>query len=147
MLPDLTPSRSLTDFSILLVEDNGPSRQLITGLLKAMGFGNITVADGGEAASVLLTESGCAPDIILCDWQMPVVDGLDLLSIVREGFADTIFIMVTATNSLEAAMLAKAHGADGYLLKPVNKANLHKVISDTVNRVRPLHGRDVSAAG
>lgn len=139
MFPDFTPSRSLIDFSILLVEDNAPSRQLIAGLLRSMGFGNVTVADGGEAASTLLVESGCAPDIILCDWQMPGVDGLDLLSIVREGFKESIFIMVTATNSLEAAMLAKAHGVDGYLLKPVNKTNLQKVISDTVNRVRPLH--------
>ena len=76
MFPDFTPSRSLTDFSILLVEDNVPSRQLIAGLLSSIGFGNITVADGGETACTLLAESGCAPDIILCDWQMPVVDGL-----------------------------------------------------------------------
>jgi CheY-like chemotaxis protein len=47
--------------------------------------------------------------------------------------------MVTATNSLEAAMLAKAHGVDGYMLKPVTKAKLQKVIEDTVNRVRALH--------
>jgi two-component system chemotaxis response regulator CheY len=139
MFPDFTPSRRLTDFSILLVEDNGPSRQLIAALLKAMGYGNVTVADGGEEAITLLTESGCAPDIILCDWQMPVVNGLDLLSIVREGFSDCIFIMVTATNSLEAAMLAKAHGVDGYLLKPVTKANLQKVIEDSVNRAKPLN--------
>ncbi|KIM00612.1 Chemotaxis regulator - transmits chemoreceptor signals to flagelllar motor components CheY [Paramagnetospirillum magnetotacticum MS-1] len=139
MFPDFTPSRNLTDFSVLLVEDNGPSRLLIAGLLKSLGFSNITVADGGEAAVELLAASGCAPDIILCDWQMPVVDGLDLLSIVREGFKESIFIMVTATNSIEAAMLAKAHGVDGYLLKPVTKTNLHKAISETVNRVRSLH--------
>jgi two-component system chemotaxis response regulator CheY len=139
VFPDFTPSRNLTDFSILVVEDNGPSRQLMAGLLRGLGFGNVSVADGGEEAITLLTESGCAPDIILCDWQMPVVDGLDLLSIVREGFESSIFIMVTATNSLEAAMLAKAHGVDGYMLKPVTKAKLQKVIEDTVNRVRPLH--------
>lgn len=139
MFPDFTPTRSLTDFSVLVVEDNDTSRLLVAGLLRAIGFLNVTMAEGGEEAVKLLTEAGGAPDIILCDWQMPLINGLDLLSIVREGFKDTIFIMVTATNTVEAAMLAKAYGVDGYLLKPVHKANLQKVLEDTVNRVRLTH--------
>lgn len=140
MLPDFTPTRRLKDFPILLVEDNAPSRQLIVGLLRALGFSNVTVTSDGEQALTVLFEAGCSPDLILCDWHMPGLDGLELLKIVRDTHREAIFIMVTATDSIEAAMLAKAHGADGYLLKPVSKATLEKVIRETVDRVRSKPG-------
>lgn len=139
MFPDFTPSRSLTDLSVLLVEDNPTSRMLILRLLNSLGYDNVTVANDGEEALSFLDSAGGAPDLILCDWQMPGIDGLTVLGVVRALFKDAIFIMVTATNSIEAAMLAKAHGADGYLLKPVTRENLAQTIEGAVRRAHATH--------
>lgn len=138
MFTDFTPSQRLTDLSILVVEDNSISRQLIAGLLKSLDFTNITVAADGDEAMRLVEAAGRAPDVILCDWQMPGLDGLSLLSIINAEFPDAIFIMVTATDTVEAAMLAKAHGAHGYVLKPVTKAKLQNAIESAASRKRTL---------
>lgn len=138
MFTDFTPTQRLIDLSILVVEDNSISRQLIAGLLKSLDFNNVTVAADGDEAIRLIESAGRAPDVILCDWQMPGVDGLSLLSIINAEFPDAVFVMVTATDTIEAAMLAKAHGAHGYLLKPVTKAKLQNVIEAAVSRKQAL---------
>jgi CheY-like chemotaxis protein len=139
MVPDFTPAVSLTDLSILVVEDNSVSRQLIARLLNSLSYGNVTTTASGDEALEVMENSGRAPDLILCDWQMPGIDGLTLLTIVRGMWKDAVFVMVTATDSMEAAMMAKAHGADGYLLKPVNRANLQEAIEGAVRRARHIH--------
>ena len=74
------------------------------------------------------------PDIILCDWSMPNMDGLQFLAEVRKKADPAVFIMVTATDTIEAAMLAKAHGVDAYLTKPVTRIKLEKVIFNVVGQ-------------
>lgn len=132
--PDVTPEH-LQDFAILVVDDGEITRRMMVGLLRSLGFSRVTAAVDGAAALTLLEDAHYHPDIILCDWLMPNVDGLQLLTELRKKAKLPKFIMVTAKDSIEAAMLAKAHGADGYLIKPVSKLGLQKVINDTVGRL------------
>jgi len=122
------------DLSFLVVEDNAISRQLVEFLLKSLGYKNILCAEDGVDALKKTEEAGRLPDVVMCDWVMPVMDGLDFLNAVRTKGFSGIFIMVTAVSSIEAAHLAKTHGADGYLLKPVTKSGLRKAIEDATSR-------------
>ena len=131
--PVLFPQQ-LGDFTILVVDDGEITRRMIVGLVKALGFIRVLSAEDGAEALKMLAAYHHQVDIILCDWLMPNVDGLEFLSEIRKQAGHPKFIMVTSVDSLESAMLAKAHGADGYLLKPVTKASLQKVISDALGR-------------
>ncbi|HIJ62201.1 MAG TPA: response regulator [Rhodospirillaceae bacterium] len=132
--PDSFPTQ-LLDFTILVVDDGEITRRMMVGLLRAIGFQDVIAAEDGAVALDLLADEQIRPDIILCDWLMPNVDGLEVLTRIRKTAGHPKFIMVTAVDNIEAAMLARAHGADGYLIKPVTKASLQKVIDDTLGRL------------
>jgi len=132
----MTPS-AIRDLSILVIEDNAISRQLVEFLLKALGCSSVTCAEDGDEALKIMSGGGKPPDVFLCDGQMPNMSGLEFLTAIRAKGYDGTFIMVTAVNSLEAAALAKTHGADGYLIKPVTKDGLLKTIEATRARVSP----------
>ena len=131
--PDSFPTQ-LLDSTILVVDDGEITRRMMVGLLRAIGFHDVIAAEDGAVALEWLEDEQNRPDIILCDWLMPNVDGLEVLTRIRKTAGHPKFIMVTAVDNIEAAMLARAHGADGYLIKPVTKASLQKVINDTISR-------------
>jgi len=124
----------INDFAILVVDDAETVRRLMDGLLKALGFNRVMLVEDGITALRHVEEGPIQPDIILCDWSMPHMNGLQVLQEVRKRTNHAKFIMVTATDSIEAAMLAKAHGVDGYLTKPVTRVKLEKVILSVVAR-------------
>ena len=95
----------------------------------------MTCAEDGNEALEMISGGAKPPDVFLCDWQMPKMSGLEFLTAIRAKGLKGVFIMVTAVNSLEAAALAKTHGADGYLIKPVTKEGLLKTIEETHARV------------
>jgi len=127
--------KHLEDFTVLVVDDGEITRRMMVGLVRALGFHKVLSAGDGAEALEMLAADHNQVDLILCDWLMPNVDGLQVLSKLRRMAGHPKFIMVTAVDNLEAAMLAKANGADGYLIKPVTRAGLQKVITDTVGRV------------
>lgn len=139
---DSFPSH-LDDFVFLVVDDNESVRRLMEGLLKALGFSRVMLAEGGDAALRLVEASPIRPHIILCDWAMPNMDGLQFHQEIREKASHAKFIMVTATDTIEAAMFAKAHGVDGYLTKPVTRTKLENVIINVLGRPLP----DLSRTG
>jgi len=134
MTDNISFPHHLVEFSILVVEDDEITRRIILRLLKELRFHRVSIAKDGAIALALLNEGRIRPDIILCDWLMPNMDGLQFLHVVRKAAYHAKFIMVTATDTIEAAMLAKAHGADGYLIKPVTKNKLEESIFAVVGK-------------
>ncbi|CUW40025.1 putative cheY-like superfamily [Magnetospirillum sp. XM-1] len=129
----------LLDFSILVVEDCATTNKIIHKLLLADSFSNISSVSSGEEAIELLNGMEILPDIILSDWSMGNVDGLQLLEFVRNMTPHCIFIMVTVQDCPEAIMLAKAHHVDGYIVKPVTRRKLIDEIELTVSRLSIEH--------
>ena len=112
------------NMAILVVEDNTTMRRIVLNLLKQLGFGNVTEAIDGTDALAKLKEKKIA--LIISDWNMAPMTGLDLLKQVRaDAQLKTIpFIMVTAESKPENIISAKQAGVSNYIVKPFSADTL-----------------------
>jgi two-component system chemotaxis response regulator CheY len=114
--------------NVLIVDDYKTMRAIVRSLLTQIGFSvsNLTEADNGETALAKLHESNFG--LIISDWNMVPMSGLDLLRKVRsEAALKTIpFIMVTAESKPENVAAAKAAGVSNYIVKPFTAETLSK---------------------
>ena len=95
-------------------------RTILTRMLEEFGFDVKTAKDGLQAVERL--GEGPAPDVVLLDWYMPDMNGLDVLGHVRGamGLKDLRVVMVTGENDPAMRSWALAAGADDYLVRPFN---------------------------
>jgi two-component system chemotaxis response regulator CheY len=115
--------------NILVVEDSPTMRQLISFAMKRIQNAHVIEAtDGVDALKKLSSEK---IDLILCDINMPVMDGLKLVSLVRGNatFKDIPIIMVTTEGAEEDRKRALAIGANAYLPKPIQTQELIKLVN------------------
>jgi len=113
---------------ILLVEDSYIERRKLGAFLTEWGFEHVGVGSGTEAVKLL--ESPDPPDLAVLDWLLPGLDGIDVLRRIRKiDQGKYIYtIMVTAKNQKKDRMIAMDAGADDYLSKPVDAAELRSRI-------------------
>ena len=101
----------------LIVDDSRFVRGFVRGLLEEKGFDCEEAPDGKAALELLQTKEGF--DLALVDWNMPVMDGLDMLKHLRaEGFDGMKVMMVTTEAENDFIVRALDAGADEYLMKP-----------------------------
>jgi two-component system chemotaxis response regulator CheY len=102
----------------LVVDDSRAMRSILTRLLSGLGFDVAQAGDGAEAMQVL--DAGTCPDVVLVDWNMPVMDGLTFIKAVRgrEEFRDISLMMVTTESEQGQIVRALAAGAHEYVIKP-----------------------------
>lgn len=102
----------------LVVDDSRAMRSILTRLLSGLGFDVAQAGDGAEALSVL--NAGCRPEVILVDWNMPVMDGLTFIKNVRarDDLRDISLMMVTTESEQGQIVRALAAGAHEYVIKP-----------------------------
>jgi two-component system, chemotaxis family, chemotaxis protein CheY len=106
----------------LIVDDSRPVRMFLRRTLQELGFEVREAGNGREALALLAVEK--APvDVGLVDWNMPEMDGLELLSSLRNvpKFNSMVIIMVTAETELDRIAEALNAGADEYIMKPFTK--------------------------
>ena len=118
----------------LVVEDDDTMRDFIVEILGSVGFTNLTTAlDGIEAWRKF--EQGEQFDLVICDWIMPGMDGLEFLKNIRDSRAAIPFILVTVRDSEDAIKRAVDRGVTAYLSKPLMPdqlvAEVLKVLSDS----------------
>ncbi|MBF0117361.1 MAG: response regulator [Desulfobacterales bacterium] len=103
---------------VLVVDDFSTMRRIIRGTLKQMGFKNIIEAEDGNLALTELKNNNIG--LILCDWNMPNLTGLDLLKVVRgdENLKNIPFIMITAEGQKKNILDAIKAGVSNYIVKP-----------------------------
>lgn len=107
-----------TSINVLVVDDFATMRRIIKNLLKQLGFEKIDEAeDGMKALQKLKSESF---DLVISDWNMPNMTGIELLQAVRSdaGLKETPFLMVTAEADKENVLLAIKMGVSNYIVKP-----------------------------
>ena len=131
--------------NILIVEDNDSSRRLVVELLRASGFNNLTVARTAEDAIEQI--EGQMPDLILLDWGLPGMSGLDLARAIRHAAVspDPRFsnpavpmIMLTARQSARDVTTARNTGIDEFVIKPFSTVSILKAICSCILRRRPF---------
>jgi CheY-like chemotaxis protein len=116
------------DFCVLLVEDDMQSMSLIRSMLNDLGVYQVHTADNGLKAKIFL-ENQHTKDLInvmLCDWNLPLVSGIDLLRHVRHSNPDMPFLMITGLADERSVKEARAAGVSGYIRKPFSVDDLRK---------------------
>ena len=112
------------DLSILVVDDQKFMRQVHRTLLGELGFTNVTEADDGDVGLQKMRTKHF--DLVLSDWNMVAMSGIELLRNVRseEALKGIPFILVTTENSVDSIMEAKKAGVSNYIVKPYTSDTL-----------------------
>jgi two-component system, NtrC family, response regulator HydG len=126
---------------ILVVDDSPDTLEVLARNLGGLGYSVLTAKDAREAIALL--ESGPV-DLVVTDFRMPGVDGIDLTRHVRENHRDTAVVMITGYGSIDNAVRAMKSGAGEYLAKPFTEAELAAAVHRSLERLaanRLGHGR------
>jgi two-component system chemotaxis response regulator CheY len=105
----------------LVVDDSKAMRMILSRSLRELGFEVAEAPDGKQALAAL--QNGGAKDLVLIDWNMPEMNGLELVQAVRADprFAETRLVMVTTESELDHVDKALSAGANEYVMKPFTK--------------------------
>jgi CheY-like chemotaxis protein len=124
---------TLADYSYLIVDDDKFIRDLVSLALRKQGISRIAVAEGGQAA-IDHIKVGQIPDIIICDLNMPEVDGVEFLQYLAGASFNGGVILISGTNAVimrAALKLGDVHALDmlGILPKPFTPDDLIQALS------------------
>lgn len=117
------------NMSILVVDDFPTMRRIVRSLLKELGYTNVEEAEDGQEALSKLRGGGF--DFVVSDWNMPNLDGLEMLKQIREDadLKSLPVLMVTAEAKKENIIAAAQAGANGYVVKPFTAATLEEKLN------------------
>lgn len=120
---------------ILIVDDFSTMRRIIKNLLRDLGFNNTAEADDGKTALPMLKTGEF--QFLVTDWNMPGMQGIDLLKAVRseENIKTLPVLMVTAEQKREQIVAAAEAGVSGYIVKPFTAATLKEKIDKIFARI------------
>lgn len=124
-----------TNMKILIVDDFSTMRRIIKNLLRDLGFNNTHEADDGNTALPLL--KGGNFDFLITDWNMPGMQGIDLLRAVRAdpNMSSLPVLLVTAEARRDQIVLAAEAGVNGYIVKPFTAQTLKEKIEKIFERI------------
>ena len=120
---------------ILVVDDEEEIRNLLQGVLRDIGIVRVHLAENGAMAWQRLSRSELDYDLVISDWLMPRMDGLELLNKMRKCGSKTPFMMLTVKVTVEAVAAAKAAGVTIYLAKPFTYSDFSEKISALAKRI------------
>ncbi|MCQ3828382.1 MULTISPECIES: chemotaxis response regulator CheY [Microbulbifer] len=117
------------NMKILVVDDFPTMRRIIRSLLKELGFNNVDEAEDGQEG--LAKVNGGGFEFVVSDWNMPNLNGLDMLKDIRanEATKSLPVLMVTAEAKKENIVAAAQAGANGYIVKPFTAATLEEKLT------------------
>jgi sigma-B regulation protein RsbU (phosphoserine phosphatase) len=115
--------KPVEEVKVLVVEDDPFFLKVLQRRITSEGYQVITAADGREGMKAIVAHE---PDLVISDWMMPEVDGLELCQSVKTGLRDAApyFILLTAKGEISDKLLALETGADDYLTKPCDQGEL-----------------------
>ncbi len=121
-----------SDLRVLFADDLPVMKKLVISILKQINITNIDTASNGEEALELMTEKQY--DIVLTDWNMPVMNGLQLLQKIKSDpvLKKTPVILITAEDDKDQVLEAIKAGVNGYVIKPIKASTLQEKIISTL---------------
>jgi two-component system, chemotaxis family, chemotaxis protein CheY len=125
----MTPNHKTTKKHCLIVDDSEIIRKVAANLLKHLNF-ETSQAENGQIALEQCLHT--MPDAILLDWQMPIMGGIEFLSLLRQqpNGDKPVIVYCTTENDASDISRAVAAGADEYLLKPFDRDSLRGKLAD-----------------
>jgi two-component system chemotaxis response regulator CheY len=123
---------------VLIADDDDTSAEFLTVLLQSLGIKIIDHAKDGVKAISMLFNASPIYDLVLCDWHMPLKNGLDVHTAMRavERYQDTCFMLVTAINEAKQIRAAIEEGVDDYIAKPIEQNILNRKLARVFPQIK-----------
>jgi two-component system chemotaxis response regulator CheY len=133
---NISPEGALDkNMKVLVVDDFSTMRRIVKNLLRDLGFTNIQEADDGSTALPMLQNGEF--DFVVTDWNMPGMQGIDLLKAIRADarLAHIPVLLITAEAKKEQIIMAAQAGVNGYIVKPFTAGTLKTKIDKIFERL------------
>lgn len=119
--------------TVLIVDDSKTSRRILGDVLKNMGLEVVGEAVNGEEGFLKYKE--LRPDLVTMDITMPVMSGLESLLLIKHEDENARVVMITAAGQKNNLMQAMKAGAEEFLTKPLEEAEIRRVIGEVVAKI------------
>jgi two-component system chemotaxis response regulator CheY len=123
--------------NILVVDDSAVMRKIVVKTIKETGLDIENVSEAGNGKEGLEKMKSDSPDIVFSDWNMPEMNGIEMVEAARKEFKlkDIPIIMVTTEANIEKIKQARAAGANGYVTKPFTADKMKDKIAQVVKKL------------
>jgi len=128
--------KKIEDLKILVVDDQPEARALLKDMIIGLGATQIFESKDGRQALEFIDAAFDFVDIIVCDWNMPSMSGVELLRQIRTVDPDIPFLMVTGRNDIDSVVEAKSSGVTAYIRKPFSPAQLEAKLRIISRRIK-----------
>ena len=124
------------DLDVLLVDDDPVARRMVSGLLQRLGVHNIRQAEDGRAALEEIKKQ--KPQVLITDWGMPRINGLQLLQVIRQHATLKALpvLMITGRSEKEYILTAAQEGVSSYIVKPFDAQTLEAKLTTMLGESR-----------
>jgi CheY-like chemotaxis protein len=134
---------SLSELSVLLIEDDLETREILGFFLKELGIPDIHALSNAMDALKFMKDNQDWRGLIICDWNMPHMSGASFYRQVKNSNPSIPFVMVTGRNDEDSVQFAKESGIYAYILKPVSIEEL----KSKIEKVAFNHAQYLGSAG
>jgi len=114
---------------ILLVDDSRASRMIVRRALRQAGYGHFSVGEASNGAEALKVIEESKPDVVVCDWNMPEMSGIELLERLRAKGNETKLGFVTSEGTNDVRRRALVAGALFFVTKPITADRLQEALA------------------
>jgi two-component system chemotaxis response regulator CheY len=132
----MSVEQTLAQMRILIVEDQTESRALLRGILSEMGVTQVFEATDGRTGLQFMDSAFDFIDLILCDWNMPAMTGIEFLRQVRSTGNEIPFMMITGRSDQGSVIEAKNHGVNGYIRKPYSPTQIEAKLRIMIQKLK-----------
>ncbi len=120
----MSAQRKFQDLKVLIVEDQSDMRAMLRNMMTELGITQIFEAPDGRQGLSFIDAAFDFVDIIICDWNMPGMTGVEFLRQLRTVDPDFPFLMVTGRSDMDSVVEAKSSGVTAYIRKPFSPMQL-----------------------
>ncbi len=120
------------DINILVVDDSPDAVEMLTRKLKNKGFNLFQASNVNMALNILENNN---LHLVITDFKMPKISGLELIKHIRSNYKQIIVIMITGYPTIDGAVEAVKMGAEEYLTKPFTDKELFQAVDSAVNKI------------
>ncbi len=123
---------------VLIIEDRKETRAMMKSMLNEMGINQVFEATDGREGMEFIDVADDMVDIVLCDWNMPNMSGLQLLQQIRSVNGEMPFLLITGRSDRDSVLEAKSAGVTAYIRKPFS-------LNELEAKLRIVHEKSAAA--
>lgn len=118
------PQFRFDNIRIMIVDDQPDMRSMLRHMLAGLGVNQVFEAGDGKQAMMFMDDALDLIDVVICDWNMPIMSGVEVLRQLRSVNPDMPFLMVTGRSDVTSVTEARASGVSAYISKPFSLVQL-----------------------